>query len=139
MGTLSHSVTWAWSVNGARTSRTFTYTSDTVTRVTRIDLNNIPEDDTFSLGSVPNMLIIACNGAAKIKVTDKTNDAPVFAGANPATTVIHSDATNNVGVDAALDPPNVDIDGFAVIMNTVHASGPNTGGVTILAVWEAAS
>lgn len=139
MGTLSHSVTWAWSVNGARISRTFTYTSDTVTRVTRIDLNNIPEDDTFSLGSVPNMLIIACNGAAKIKVTDKTNDAPVFAGANPATTVIHSDATNNVGVDAALDPPNVDIDGFAVIMNTVHASGPNTGGVTILAVWEAAS
>ena len=139
MGSITHSVTWAWSVNGARTSRTFTYTSDTVTRVTRIDLNNIPEDDTFSLGSVPNMLIIACNGAAKIKVTDKTNDAPVFAGANPATTVIHSDATNNVGVDAALDPPNVDIDGFAVIMNTVHASGPNTGGVTILAVWEAAS
>ena len=139
MGSITHSVTWAWSVNGARISRTFNYTSDTVTRVTRIDLNNIPEDDTFSLGSVPNMLIIACNGAAKILVTDKTNDAPVFAGANPATTVIHSDATNNVGVDAALDPPNVDIDGFAVIMNTVHASGPNTGGATILAVWEAAS
>jgi len=126
-------------VNGARISRTFTYTSDTVTRVTRIDLNNIPEDDTFALGSIPNMLIIACNGAAKILVTDKSNDARVFVGTNPATTVIHSDATNNVGIDAALDPPNVDIGGFGVIMNTVHASGPNTGGVTILAVWEAAS
>lgn len=139
MGTLSHSVTWAWSVNGARTSRTFTYTSDTVTRVTRIDLNNIPEDDTFDLGSIPNALIIACNGAAKILVTDKSNDARVFVGTNPATTVIHSDATNNVGIDAALDPPNVDLGCFGVIMNTVHASGPNTGGVTILAVWEAAS
>lgn len=139
MGSITHSVTWAWSVNGARTSRTFTYTSDTVTRVTRIDLNNIPEDDTFNLGSMPNTLIIACNGAANILVTDKANDAPVFAGTNPATTVIHSNATNNVGIDAALDPPNVDIEGIAVIMKTVHASGPNTGGVTILAVWEAAS